>query len=691
MFWLFTLCALSPMALLAAISLRDVSNQLREQSRRELRQLSHEVGMNLFERLLFLDADLKLAETNLSAHGDRTAVTKELPSNFSHRFKGLELIGADSSRQILFGTIPAQFQLEPGELAHLSSGKTLVSVRTCDDGPCVFVVRQISAQQPSVGFLAGEVLPSYLLDINDVPQGKHLCILDSQERVLQCSGEDPTSLSSNTFRSVSGEFTWRRGSTDYEADYWKVFLKPAFLVDHLTVVASEPKDLAFLPLVQFKRSFLLVVLLTLFVVLLLSVTQIRRNLIPLGKLQEGTRRIAGGDFHSRVTVKSGDEFDDLAQSFNSMAVRIEKQFNALKTNNAIDRAILSSWDIGQIVDTLFALLRSVLAYQFVSVTIVESGNGTQARNYLSQSGSQRGTEMSVSVLREEELRELSTNSEARTLSSDGSCPQFLAPLVSRGMRFFLVAPIIVRGQLSAIISLGHSEASVWSEDDSLRASQLADQVGVALSNARLIADLKQLNLGTLTALARAIDAKSPWTSGHSERVTGMALEIGREVGLSEVELDVLNRGGLLHDIGKIGVDAHVLDKPGKLTDQETTQIREHVNIGGRILEPIPGFAECMPIVLQHHEWFDGSGYPSGLAGEQISLHARIFAVADCYDAMISDRPYRTGMPLDRVLQILRAGTGKQFDPQVMDAFLRLIARKHAVGSGATVSEPATAS
>ena len=189
----------------------------------------------------------------------------------------------------------------------------------------------------------------------------------------------------------------------------------------------------------------------------------------------------------------------------------------------------------------------------------------------------------------------------------------------------------------------------------------------------MIADLKQLNLGTLTALARAIDAKSPWTSGHSERVTGTALEIGREVGLSEVELDALNRGGLLHDIGKIGVDAHVLDKPGKLTDQETTQIREHVNIGGRILEPIPGFAECMPnLVLQHHEWFDGSGYPSGLAGEQISLHARIFAVADCYDAMISDCPYRTGMPRS-VLQILRAGTGKQFDPQVMDAFLRLIA------------------
>ncbi len=118
--------------------------------------------------------------------------------------------------------------------------------------------------------------------------------------MLLCSGEYLASVPPDTFRSASGEFTWRRGSTDYEADYWKVFLKPVFLVDHLTVVATEPKDLAFLPMAQFKRSFLLVVFLTLLVVLLLSVSQIRLNLIPLGKLQEGTRRIAGGDFHARV-------------------------------------------------------------------------------------------------------------------------------------------------------------------------------------------------------------------------------------------------------------------------------------------------------------------------------------------------------------------------------------------------------
>ena len=530
-FWLFAVCALSPMAVWAAISLRDVANQLREQSRRELRQLSREVGMNLYERLLFLEADLKLAEANLSTHGDQGPIAKNFPSNFSHRFKGLEFIGADSSQQILFGTVSAQFRLEPDELAYLSSSRTLVSVRNCDDGPCVFLVRRINAQHPGEGFLVGEVLPAYLLDTDDLPPGKRICILDSQERVLLCSGEYLASVPPDTFRSASGEFIWKRGATDYEADYWKVFLKPVFLVDHLTVVASEPKDLAFLPMAQFKRSFLLVVFLTLLVVLLLSVSQIRLNLIPLGKLQEGTRRIAGGDFQSRVTVKSRDEFDDLAQSFNSMAARIEKQF----------------------------------------------------------------------------------------------------------------------------------------------------------------ADLNGLNLGTLTALARAIDAKSSWTSGHSERVTAMALQIAREVGLPQAELDVLNRGGLLHDIGKIGVPESLLDKPGKLTDQEFTQIREHVEIGGRILEPIPGFAECMPIVLQHHEWFDGSGYPKGLAGDEISLHARIFAIADCYDAMVSDRPYRSGLPLDRVFQILRAGTGKQFDPRLMDTFLKMMARKPQVEPAADASEPVTAS
>jgi putative nucleotidyltransferase with HDIG domain len=140
------------------------------------------------------------------------------------------------------------------------------------------------------------------------------------------------------------------------------------------------------------------------------------------------------------------------------------------------------------------------------------------------------------------------------------------------------------------------------------------------------------------------------------------------MGLPPKELDIMRRGGLLHDIGKIGTPAEILDKPGKLTDEELRKMREHVNIGARILQPIPGLADSMSIVLQHHEWLNGGGYPRGLAGEEITLHARIFAVADCFDALISDRPYRPGMPVKRVMQILQEGAGKQFDPRVLRVF-----------------------
>jgi putative two-component system response regulator len=184
--------------------------------------------------------------------------------------------------------------------------------------------------------------------------------------------------------------------------------------------------------------------------------------------------------------------------------------------------------------------------------------------------------------------------------------------------------------------------------------------------------LEQLDLGTLTALARAIDAKSPWTAGHSERVTNLALRIGHAIGLPAGDLQIMHRGGLLHDIGKIGTPPSILDKPGRLEPEEIKVMREHVKIGVRILEPIPCLREALPIVAQHHEWFNGSGYPAGLAGENISLQARIFAVADCYDAIVSDRPYRKGLPTRQALEILKQNSGTQFDPRLVEVITGLI-------------------
>lgn len=186
--------------------------------------------------------------------------------------------------------------------------------------------------------------------------------------------------------------------------------------------------------------------------------------------------------------------------------------------------------------------------------------------------------------------------------------------------------------------------------------------------------LDRLNWGALTALARAIDAKSEWTAGHSERVTKLALKIGRALALTQEELDNLHRAGLLHDIGKIGTPAELIDKSDRLTHEEQQIVNEHPRIGERILEPIEAYAEIVHIVRQHHERFNGKGYPEGLAGEAITLGARILAVADVYDALSSERPYRTAMEPDQALHIIEENSGSHFDPVVVEAFLKVIER-----------------
>lgn len=183
--------------------------------------------------------------------------------------------------------------------------------------------------------------------------------------------------------------------------------------------------------------------------------------------------------------------------------------------------------------------------------------------------------------------------------------------------------------------------------------------------------LEQLDVGTLAALARAIDAKSAWTAGHSGRVTALALKIAHAMALPARDLQIVHRGALLHDIGKIGTPTAILDKPGKLDPEEMQLMRDHVTVGVRILEPIPCFHEVVAIVAQHHEWFDGSGYTAGLARENINLHARIVALADTYDAIISDRPYRRRLPKPQAIEIVRHQSGTQFDPRVVKVFLTL--------------------
>ena len=182
--------------------------------------------------------------------------------------------------------------------------------------------------------------------------------------------------------------------------------------------------------------------------------------------------------------------------------------------------------------------------------------------------------------------------------------------------------------------------------------------------------LKKAHFDSVKVLAEAIDAKDPYTRGHSDRVRRMSLKIAGHLGFSEERLESLEYGALLHDIGKIGIKDEVLQKPGALNPGEYQYIQEHALIGVKIVEGIDFFKDKIPMIRCHHEYFDGSGYPDGLVGETIPLEARIITVPDAFDAMASLRPHRRVMPLDEVLMELEKGRAKQFDPEVLEIFLR---------------------
>jgi len=191
----------------------------------------------------------------------------------------------------------------------------------------------------------------------------------------------------------------------------------------------------------------------------------------------------------------------------------------------------------------------------------------------------------------------------------------------------------------------------------------------------LYTKMRKMYLETIRALAAAIDAKDPYTKGHSERVAETAVVLAQELNLSDREIENIEYTALLHDIGKIGIKDNILSKKGSLTDQEFDKIKEHTIMGAKIIEPVDFLKNSYKAIYHHHERYNGKGYPDGIKSEDIPMLARIIAVADAYDAMGSDRPYRKKFRQDKIMKELTEQSGKQFDPEVVKALISVLNRE----------------
>jgi diguanylate cyclase (GGDEF)-like protein len=248
-----------------------------------------------------------------------------------------------------------------------------------------------------------------------------------------------------------------------------------------------------------------------------------------------------------------------------------------------------------------------------------------------------------------------------------------APVASSAPRYALAALRLDAGRIGCLV------AAMPVGDDSGQPTRkmrlltgLADQAVLAIGNAGNYESLEQTFLSTVEALANALDANEEYASSHARSLRDTTLAVGAELGLDARSLKRLELGALFHDIGKIGIPSNILAKPGPLTPYEREEIELHPTLGERILAPIDRLADVRPIVRHCHERYDGMGYPDGLAGEAIPLESRIIFVCDTFHAMTTDRPYRRRLPRPEACRRLRASAGTQFDPHVVDAFLRVV-------------------
>jgi putative nucleotidyltransferase with HDIG domain len=681
-FLLFVSCALLPIFCLSIISYVHVTKQLNKQSYKRLKQSVKGHGLSLYERLIFLETELQFFASSLKKplQNPGQTLSADFNERLASRFKAVGLFNNMDKYTSVFKTM--EHPKKPGaqEINHMNAGHTAISILNFSGScPRIFMMRRVDSKDLKSGFLVAEINPSYLWGNdqgNALPTNTEVCVLDEAKNLLFSSLSNKDSFTGR-FRlkiknSASGEFEWAHENEKYLVSYRTIFMKPRFLVYGWTVVLSQSRADVLAPMSDFKTIFSLVVLMSLWGVLLFSIYYIRKSMVPLELLKKGTRRIAMKDFDYRVQITSRDEFEELATDFNEMSDRLNRQFKAMDTMAEVDRAILSSLETRKIVKTVIHRMYDWLACDFAAISLIDSEQNNTAQSYFSYYNQKNELCEQFLEFSTYGLEVLHANPEYLIIHADENPLPYLSPFVKNGIKSFLVLPVFLNKKLSAVITIGRLQVNVYREEDITQARQMTDQVAVALSNASLIKELEQLNWGTLKALARTVDTKSSWTAGHSERVTDMALEIGAVLGLTPEKLDNLHRAALLHDIGKIGVPVAVLDKPENLDDEEYRMIKMHPLIGAKILEPIAAYKEVIPIVLQHHERYDGNGYPAGLSGDAIDIGARILAVADVFDALTSDRPYREGWALERVIDLITQEAGRQFHPDVVEAFLEIM-------------------
>ncbi|HAL31179.1 MAG TPA: hypothetical protein DCP20_10800 [Coriobacteriia bacterium] len=413
---------------------------------------------------------------------------------------------------------------------------------------------------------------------------------------------------------------------------------------------------------------------------------VRSVTTPLHALTTSTRRLAEGDFSAKVEITGSNEVSELAENFNRMTDSLRdrsdsltKKVLELATLYEMSRSLGLTLDLESLLDSVLESALRIFDSELGYIVIADKETGEL------RLGASRGVDpagrdativsnsMSEWVIREG--RPLIFNP-AGPDADDGSEAD-----PSSAIAVLCVPLQTAEGTIGSITVGTRDPERRFTSDDVRLLSTIANHVTIAVGNIGLFSSVQEAYLATVRALAAAVDAKDPYTRGHSEGVAEYALMIGEQMELSTEQMTALEMAAYLHDIGKIGISEDILLKPGKLTDAEMSQMRHHPLIGANILKPVAFPWPIAPVVRHHHEHYDGHGYPAGLKTDEIPLLARVLTVADAFEAMVADRPYRRGRSQQEAVLELQRCSGGQFDPRVVDAFVEVLESREGRAQG----------
>ncbi len=362
-----------------------------------------------------------------------------------------------------------------------------------------------------------------------------------------------------------------------------------------------------------------------------------------------------------------------------LSVRLRKKIRELETIHESGKAIVSILDRRELLNVIMRLTTTWLGYDRAMImladeedkTLVLAGSSGASTDEMRKFGAYRVSLSRVSNLLVRTYVSgtpaLVDENSRRVLNPENAILRAFAPTS------FAVVPLISRGKVIGVMAADRRSAKeAITQEDLDYLSGFGNHVAVALENSRLYQSLEQAYLEAIRSLARALEAKDPYTSGHSERVSRYSERLAIALEIPEQQTRQLTLACLIHDIGKIGVSERVLHKPTALDRMEQGIIRQHPVTGESIIRPLKGLEQVARFIRHHHEHYDGTGYPDRLAGDAIPLESRIMAIADCYDAMTTKRPYREPLPEEAVCRELTEFSGTQFDPSLVEVFLRLV-------------------